>query len=1093
MRFFFVFVTLSLLTLSARAQSELQDSREIIKKGIDLYDKEEYGRAIKTYQEVHECDTNYALAVYEEVLALIADSQFVAAKQLAASSVGLRYGYRHDAWLELGNCYDYLGLTDSALMIYDSMMKCYPQDYLPHYEKGVAYFNKKNYDAAMANFQQALLINPDHFRSHFMLGKVYALQGRLTEAMMALETSLLCTKDANQAKSVFSVLSAIAEQTDEVKKAYNEKAEKYSNPAYDEIDQFINAKLAISSSYKLKITINDNVFRQTQMIMEKLKFDPSDTSFSMQFYVPWFAEANKQDKFEALILLMFSDFGLENVDFLAKHKKSSVEDARQIVFPVLNEIRATRQLIYNKRKESKHLYHYFSESQIIIVGETNEKGDAFTGPVKVYKSDQSLLAEGSYNEKGKTGLWKYYYKTGKPMKTLTFKDDKEWGTITEYYDNGEISKITTLDDKGETATEETYNYRGWKSGSSKVVSVAETEESSYHQTGAKEVTINFANQHVKDGEYTFYYDNGKMDKVVNFKNGTYNGKYKKYYENGTLNEESVMENGKVEGKEMIYFEDGKLHKEISYHGGKLDGPYTFYYNNGKTEETGTYRRDKKTGVAKRFTKEGWLYAETEYDDNVPVSVKFMAADGKPFYTAEEKRGIKQYTEYYADGNKAADMELNGSGQPNGRIIYYDHSGNKATEVQWVDGAKDGRATVYYKNGKVKMEQNYVHDVLDGFFRGYHENGVLQTEGCYKEGKKEGLWKYYFPNGAQQYEGYFAGDDWNGYYREFNISGKLETKYIYDKDMLVAAVLYDTTGRKIDSICYPHDGKYAVPNRITKGIDQEGTLRYGSLHGKMTTHHINGAVWQQQNYRYGKRDSLNVVYYPNGAVESKLNYKKGELDGNSKNYNEIGEEVNDDHYVEGSAEGYRLSSACGRVFVKYHYSENEKDGEQVYYGEDGKVAFVLYYTEGCITGYSYMGKDGNMLPMTVLKNGSGQVKAFYPNGAVAVEAAVEKGIFNGPVKVYYSNGKPAEERKYKMDMLNGTFKRYMPDGKLIYELDYKDDREHGVEKTYDKNGVLVISKEYYYGVPHGNVIINDPVTRKTTKYVYNYGELINVKE
>ncbi len=1093
MRFFFSCITLSFLAFAASAQSELKDSREVIKKGIDLYDKEEYSRAVKVYQEVHECDTNYALAVYEEVLALIADSQFVTAKQLAASSVGLRYGYLHDALMELGNCYDYLGLTDSALMTYDSIIKLYPQDYLPHYEKGVAYFSKKNYDAAIANFQQALLINPDHFRSHFMLGKTYALQGRLTEAMMALETSLLCTKDANQAKSVFSVLSAIAEQTDEVKKAYNGKAEQYSNPAYDEIDQYINAKLAINASYKLKIAINDNIFRQTQMMMEKLKFDPADTSFSMQFYVPWFAEANKQDKFEALILLMFSDFGLENVDFLAKHKKSAVEEARQIVFPVLNEVRVTRQLLYNKRKDSKHLYHYFSESQILIVGETNEKGDAFIGPVKVYKSDQSLLAEGSYDDKGKTGLWKYYYRDGTLKKMLTFKEDKEWGTVTEYHPNREISKISTMDDKGEVVMEETYDYKGWKSGTTKVVSVSETEESSYHKTGVKEATIGFVNHKVKDGAYTFYYDNGNIDRVVSFSKGDYSGPYKKYYENGALNEEYVMENGKVEGKETIYFDNGKVHKEILYRGGKLEGTYTFYYENGKTEESGAYRRDKKNGVAKRYTKDGTLYSEIEYDDNVPVSIQFFGEDGKPYYTLEEKRGIKQYTEYHPDGSKAADMELNGWGQPNGRITYYDHAGNKATEVQWVDGSKDGRATVYYKNGKVKMEQNYVHDVLDGFFRSYHENGVLQTEGCYKDGKKEGLWKYYFANGALQYEGYFSADDWNGYSRDYNIGGKPESKFIYDKDMLTGCVLYDTAGHRTDSLTFPHNGSYRVPNRITRAADQEGTLKYGELHGKMITHHVNGAVWQQQNYKYGKRDSLNIVYYPNGAVESKLNYKNGELHGNTKNYNELGEEVNDDNYVEGNAEGYRISSACGRVFVKYHYADNEKDGEQVYYGEDGKPAFILYYTEDCITGYSYLGKDGNMLPVTRLKNGAGQVKAYYPNGAVAIDATVERGVFNGPVTVYYSNGKTAEERNYRMDMLDGAFKRYMPDGKLIYQLDYKDDREHGVEKTFDKNGVLVISKEYYYGVPHGNVIINDPLTRKTTKYVYNYGELINVKE
>ena len=81
----------------------------------------------------------------------------------------------------------------------------------------------------------------------------------------------------------------------------------------------------------------------------------------------------------------------------------------------------------------------------------------------------------------------------------------------------------------------------------------------------------------------------------------------------------------------------------------------------------------------------------------------------------------------------------------------------------------------------------------------------------------------------------------------------------------------------------------------------------------------------------------------------------------------------------------------------------------------------------------------------------------------------------------------------MGNLEGRFRRYTFEGKLVTDLEYKDGEEMGPENTYDKDGVLLISRNYYLGTPHGLTIVNDPVTHKTTKYNYHYGELINVTE
>ena len=1094
----FSFALLFIFSLKATGQTTLEDSHEVLLKGVGMYEKEEYKRAIDIFRTIHECDTNYAVATYETILSLIADSQFVAAKQLAASAVGLRYGNKRDAMITLAGCYDRLKLRDSALMIYDQLMSQYPQDHQPYYEKGVEYFNMKDYDKAAEYFQKALIINPYHFRSHYMLGTTYTLQGRLTEALMASEAALLVTKNADMARQAISVISAIAEQTDSVQKAYKGKKEKYNNPSFDEIDQILNAKIAIGSSYKLKIGLNDNIFRQSQAMMEKLQFDAGDTSFAMQYYVPIFSSAFKNDMFEGFMLLTFSDFKLASVDALARRKANDILEAKKEVFPEFNEIQSTRELNFNKRKDARELYHYVPESEVLLVGETLVKGKetSMKGPVTVYRYDQTLLATGQYNDNGeKEGIWKYYYKSGSLMKEMIYRKNMTVDTLKEYFTNGYLSKVTVMDDKGTVLQEESYNYKGWKSLLVKKLSDKETEESTFTQSGTKEVTAYFNDKKIKDGEYTFYYDNGKPEKTVTFSNGNYNGPYKKYYESGALSEESVFENGKTEGAYIIYHENGKVSRKATLHNGKYSGLYEAFYENGQPEEVCTYERSKKNGTDKRYSPKGKLYAEFEYDDDIPTSIKYYDEDNKVVYEKASGKGIYEYISHFPNGNKYADLKIDREGYTDGEVTYYTSTGAKSSVINYKKGNKEGKALLYFKSGKLKSEQNYKDDVQDGYCKYYYENGNVQNEGWYRYGKKQGLWKYYYINGKMQSERYYMNDYWNGYVKEYNKNGELQYKYMYDYNMLTACVVFDSSHRRVDSVVFPMGrGKYELPNKNGKRFKEaEGQMNYGDLTGLLTIRYLNGNPRETIYYRMGNRDSLNTVYFPDGKVESVAPYKNGYLSGRYPSYDEVGSLLSETEYLKGEWSGKHNIYACGRMYISSNYKEGDRDGATYYYGENGRVACVLYYDAGDIIGYSHEGKDGKLLPMIPVKNGTANIRAFYSNGSKSAEINVDQNRFDGTCKIYYSNGNVSEERNCKMGYLEGAFKRFTFDGKLVTELVYKDGEEMGPEKTYDKNGALLISRNYYLGTPHGPTIVTDPVSGKAKTYTYHYGELINVTE
>ena len=1101
-----ILLLLVALTITPRSFSQIPyvDSREVILKGIDMFDKDEHKVALDLFRQVHECDTNYALALYEIINTLLTDSAYAEAKKIALGAVKLKTDRLRDLQLELGHAYDYTNQADSALTIYGMLAKQYPTDHQPYYESGVVYFRQKNYDKAVGFFQKAVIINPNHFRSHYMLGLVYALQGRLSEAMMALEVSLLVTKDATLAKSSIALLSTIAEQTDDVKKAYTEKNEKYSNAIYDEVDQVINAKLSYLAAYKLKIGINDNVFRQSQAMMEKLRFDASDTSFTMQYYAPIFTELYKNDMFEGFMLLAFSDFGVAVVDNLAKRKKDAIDDARNVVFPYINKIQATRELNYNRRKTAKEFYHYLPADEIIILGTivTEGKESRVQGDVTVYRTNHTLFARGNYNDKSeKTGPWKYYFASGAVMKEEGYKNRNLTGIAKYYYGNGNPEKIVTFDNEGKAIQQDDYSYRGIITQKSKVLSLTEIERTYYNTNGTTQAVMSEIDGKAKDDEYKFYYGNGTVSKVINIKDGKNSGKYVTYYPSGKVNEEGTYDNGELEGPCTEYFENGKVSKKSNFHNGKYDGAYEEYYDNGQLSEVAVFKKNKRTGTDKKYDRSGHLYSEIDMKDFVPLSIKFYDAQNNVVYQKENSHGIYEYSIYFSNGAKAVDTKVDEDGMRDGVITYYYSTGGKSDEISYKNGNKEGSSRSYYKDGKVKTEESYKNDVNDGYFKKYSANGNIEIQGWYKEGKKQGLWKDYYLNGALKTEVYYLSDYINGYSKDYNPKGELMYKYTYDYDVLESVVVYDSMGRAVDSNYYPQgNGHFKLADKQVKGhTEMECELKGGLLNGAYTTKYYTGAVCDRGFFREGKKDSLLIAYHPNGKIKVKGLMSEGARTGKWVFYNEAGELLHEENVLNNMSNGRSYSYSGDILYISYNYKNDEKDGEQIYYGEDKRIACILYYDEGNFTGYSYEGKDGKLLPAVSAKNGTAKIKAYYSNGKVSAEMNIDRGEFSGDQKLYFSNGQLAEERTCKKDLMEGPFKRYNPAGKLVYEVTYVNGEESGIENFYDKEGKLLISKNHFAGIPNGSTIVYDPVinkipvTNKTQTYTFHCGDLINVEE
>jgi len=1069
------------------------NSGELLHQGRILHDSGSYKQAITLYNKVPEGDTNYSIALYEAAMSAAADSQYTRAKEYAMRGAKVPYSNRRDFMLLLADVYDYLGQSDSACMIYDSLIKYNPNDNQPYYEKGVVYFRQKKYDTAAHFFQESLLRNPYHYRSHFMLGDVYLLQGRLSEGLMAFEGAMISAVNENQARSVMQLISSITNETDEINGYYNKRSRKTADPAFDETDQIINAKLALNDGYKLQCSVKENAFKQMQVLMEKMSYDPADNNFAMQFYAPLLAKIYKDNMFEPYVLFMFSGYNIESVDKAAKAKKEAVDEAKAVVYHYFNDIRNKRILNYEKRKTAPIKYIIYDDGvQIVGVVKDFDKGVYAAGPIQAYHLGFPVTT-GLYDDNGKkTGTWYSYYSSGVPRNVRHYKNDKEIGETIEYYQNGNISTISKYNDDGKEIEEADYNYKGILDSRTKLISENEAEVTSYYANGAEEGTYRTLNKVVKDGKYTTRYDNGRLKKQMEFKDGKLTGNYKFYYDNGQLEYDYNYVNGKKEGACTEYFENGKLKNKYTCHEDDMDGPYVAYYENGNLARKVTLHAGKLTGADSSYTEEGTEYATVMYKDDKPYYEKITDKAGDILIEKKDDDGLNKLVFYYDNGNKKSIIRLNEKSNKEGKCTFHYYTGAKSETSFYKDGKLNGLSTEYFKNGKPSLEEHYKDGERDGYYKAYYSNGVTKSEGWYKDGSKQGVWMYYYSNGNLSDKAFYLNDQYNGYLTDYNIAGEMNYREAYDRGMLCGIEQYDSTGRLTFS------ENYAKGNGHYKQKYKNGTtlfecnMKNGLFCGQYLKHNVTGKVIEKGFNINGDRDSSYINYFYSGKEHLVGQYKNGRKQGLWKSYNTLGALETEEHYKEDNDEGKYFYYVGGQPRYEYNYHNNQRDGEQYIYGEDKKIACVLLYKDGELVGYTGEGKDGKLLPITPIKNGTAKIVTYYPNGNKSAEFNYVENIRVGRQVSYFSNGQVADDNTYDNQMLQGTSETYYPNGKLYQRTTYRDDQEEGLQQVYDPNGKLVSEYNYYAGYKHGPARDIDPATKKTYNANYRYGILLSVK-
>jgi antitoxin component YwqK of YwqJK toxin-antitoxin module len=473
------------------------------------------------------------------------------------------------------------------------------------------------------------------------------------------------------------------------------------------------------------------------------------------------------------------------------------------------------------------------------------------------------------------------------------------------------------------------------------------------------------------------------------------------YPNGAVSSEGLIKNGKPEGFWKSYYVTGIKKSEGKRTNFLLDSIWLFYDQAGDTTEKINWLYGKKNG---------WYY---KYNKDPSHGVYIWS---KELFAADRKEGTA--FNYYPDGKVLQTFTYN-AGKKEGLSKEYDKDGNIITLLEYTNdflvsrdrinrtdknGLKQGDWKEFYQNGRIKTEKSYKDDLVHGYYKEYdihgklvltmlYENGAIVKSRVEDEPDIEIVNKH-DEDGKLIYSGPFRNKIPVGVHREYGKDGKVTNAFIYnDNGLLLSEGIVDEAGNR--------NGKWK--DLFSDGkVQAEGQFTDNRRTGQWKFYNISEKVEQTGSYNNNRPDGLWNWYYDSGALRKEEEYFQGQRDGRSTEYSESGD-----------------------IIAQGQYSDGEKNGP-------------WKYKTGDIT------EEGKYI--TGLKDGLW--KTSYINGKLKFKGNFVQGNPDGLQTFYYENGKIKEEQYFQMSIRQKTWKKFTEDGTTFLVISYKDDVEVSI------NGVRI---------------------------------------
>ncbi|HLP56297.1 MAG TPA: tetratricopeptide repeat protein [Fluviicola sp.] len=385
------------------------------------------------------------------------------------------------------------------------------------------------------------------------------------------------------------------------------------------------------------------------------------------------------------------------------------------------------------------LTRYFSNGQVQSI--CLYENDVPNGLYLEYNESGILIKEGFYNNGNFDKEWFNYYQDGSIQSESYYVNGSKNGIQKDYAVNGKL-----------------VFWEEWDLGRIVRNVFLDTNENVIHEFGEYNGITEYKdplNNYVlssgiykngnADGDYNWYYPDGKPETTGHFVNSQRSGEWKWYHLNGKLMRVVNYVNGNREGVQKEYYSSGKLQSEVNYVNDESQGPYKHYFENGKVKVSGTYLNGNREGKITYYSPEGEILMIRYYDQDVITKYTYLDKSGNEVAPITIDNQKHTFTSYFKNGKKSNE-HTRVNGLIEGTYLSFHENGTKWEEEDYKNGNAHGKHFEYNASGVKINESDYLYGILHGKDISYYDSGKIKSEKTYLMGKLHGKSMEYAPDG-----------------------------------------------------------------------------------------------------------------------------------------------------------------------------------------------------------------------------------------------------------------------------------------------------------------------------------------------------------
>lgn len=624
---------------------------------------------------------------------------------------------------------------------------------------------------------------------------------------------------------------------------------------------------------------------------------------------------------------------------------------------------------------------------IKVIPKEPNKLSLLHGKAKYYHSNGNISADFTFKNGKKDGLCKEYHqdKNNTLKSEVVFKEGLEHGTYVHYRSNGNLERKGIF-------------YREIAVGDTILKNVYDGTIEVYQENGKKQRVENWKNFKKNGFQENYYYQSGELSErsfvIENLLSGTVerfdkegNKTYEAfheivekdgknvsqqigtetYWEKNNIKTTVEWKEGMQNGVTKSYYPNGRLEKIMHFENGKLHGSYQTFFENGQLKEDFNKQHWIGTGNSQNV---GW---NTVYDESGNITRKFFA----------DKSG-KSLIEHNFENGKRKELDIN-----NIFKLTFSET-HQLNSIHWTNWVGSSIGFDLFSNQQVRRVQ-FALDKLPALTANFASNGdvvqVVDATGKRIEDKTaiEIAKKIALQYNPKWKDEKLASDDFpDGKYQWKYADGSPFFELVFKDDLL--------------------QGQWMLHNPIIKDTLFYGEFNKGFPVGKLVRKKIDGTL------------ELRQEYYPNHQLKESYRYDNdGKISNVTKN-DTLGKQTFSEEYYAGGILKNR----------DFHTSSS----------------YIHFSIQGDTIAYRLLAQSEDSIIIR---------RQFFDDNKLKSDRQHNLTTGGGYVKTYFENGQIQTSHELHDDKPHGVYQKFDENGKLLTTGHFKDGKRHGQWINYNENG------------------------------------------